>query len=189
MNIEKHHEIIGGLLDAAMRDQIAIQHAVEGMKTATAAQYAAARDLPGKVAKSVSDAIEPAVNIAAEKVVKHFVDANRDADRAALAFQRAAKFSMTWIVGAALGIASVGAAAIVAVAWMLAPTSLEIQAIRDERAQLQRDIVAFEDRGARIDFTRCQLSSNEPKTRLCARLDPVFEKDIWNGGYRILKDK
>ena len=189
MSTDKHHEIIGALLEAATRDQIGIQRAIEGMKVATTAQHTAAHELPGKIAKSVSDAIEPAVDIAANRVVKRFIEANRDADRAALAYQQAAKFSMVRIVGAALGIVCVGAAAIVAVAWMTAPTSAEIQALRDERAQLQREIAVLEERGARTDFTRCKLPPNERQTRLCARLDPAFEKDTWEGGYRILKNK
>lgn len=85
--------------------------------------------------------------------------------------------------------ACVDATAIVAVAWITAPTSVEIQALREERAQLQRDIAVLEDQGARTDFTRCQLSPNKRQTRLCARLDPEFEKNTWDGGYRILKNK
>lgn len=189
MSHEKHHEIIGGLLETAIRDQVAIQHAVKGMAAATAAQQTAARELPGKISRSASEAIKPAVDDAATQVTKHFINANRDADRAALAYQQAAKFSMVWVVAAALMATAIGAAAVVAVAWMLTPTSVEIQALRDERALLQRDIAALEDKGARVDFTQCRLSNNPGRSRLCARIDPAFESQTWLGGYRILQNK
>lgn len=181
------HLVIGTLLEAAIRDQQAIEAAVGTLDRAIDTMQRASAVLPDTVAKEVDASLKAAINGAAETLVKRFEDANVKAARASAAYEEAAAFSIWRIVIPALGITALAGTAIVIAAWMAMPNLTEVQALRNERDRLQHDLSILEQRGAKSDATTCQLSNKSKRVRLCVKLDPQYG-DQW-GGYRIVADK
>jgi hypothetical protein len=178
---------LGTLLEAAIRDQKAIGKAVDGLNGVQRAMTTATAELPRTVAREVDASLQDAIERAAMRLVERFEKANVDAERAEKAYCNAVKFSLWKGALPVLGIAAVGAAAIVAVAWMLTPSLAEIQSRRDERDALEQRIAWLQQHGANGDFTKCIVSKDGKKTRLCVKLDSRFG-DEWSG-YRIIADR
>ncbi|ATD58799.1 hypothetical protein CNX70_00265 [Janthinobacterium svalbardensis] len=179
--------VVGTLLEMAIRDQKAVRRAVERLSRTEHIVETAAAQLPATVAREVTLAIQEAVHEVADVLVRRFDAANIDAKRASVAYQEAAKFGFWRMIAGALGVMSIFMATIVFVAWLAMPNISELQARRDEKAYLEAQITLLEKRGAKIDYTICELTKDRKKTRLCARIDPSFV-DKWDG-YRILAEK
>ena len=181
------HTVTGTLLEAAIRDQKAIEEAVKGLGDARGAILGAASTLPSAVSREVNVSLKIAINDAADVLVHRFEAANISAERAATAYEKAAAFVIWKVAGMGLGVTAIGALAIVGMAWIAMPNLAEIQALRAERDKLQQDLALLVQRGAKSDTSACELPNNPKKTRFCVKLDPRFE-DRW-GGYRIVADK
>jgi hypothetical protein len=179
------HDALGTLLEAAMRDQAGIHDALESLKKAKNLMDHVRYDLPTSVADEVKNSIDGAALRAGNTLFKRFNDANEKAEMAKEAYIDAAKFSI-WRIGLiTFGLSIIGAATIGIVAHLMMPSASEIQALRDEKAQLEQDIKRLYQAGARSDFTQCIVDENVK--RFCVRLDPEFG-DYWDG-YRIVKRK
>ncbi|MRV70684.1 hypothetical protein GJ700_02990 [Duganella sp. FT92W] len=182
------HDTLGTLLEMARRDQDAIHAAVEQLKYSQRTLDQMTRQLPGEMAQRVDKSLQNSVDGAANKLASHFSEANVQADLAAATYQRASKHVVIKITLAALGITAIAAASIVAVTWILAPTNADIQALREERDELKRQITFLERKGGRSDVTMCKLDEKTGKSRMCAKIDSSF-KGVWEGGYLIIANK
>ncbi|MGO4382127.1 hypothetical protein [Pseudoduganella sp. RAF53_2] len=176
---------IGALLEAAIRDQDAVHKAAEGLASSKRTLDAVASQLPGAVASSVDASLEKVLDKAAKALLKNLNEADANAERASAAYERAAQFAVSRIVIWALGITTIAAMTIIAVAWLFMPDLAELQARRAERDALEKRI-AWLKQVEGSDISNCILADRR-SNRVCARIDSKFP-DAWNG-YRILSSK
>ncbi len=147
----------------------------------------AGQNLPSAVVQQVELLLKHQIDEAADKLVKRFNDANIDAERAAIAYQAAAKFSLRRFIIPTLSMTALGLTAMVCVAWILMPDLAELKARREEYAQLEQRLLWLEQKGANADMSSCLLPGKKTGGRLCVKIDPNFG-DQW-GAYRIVAKK
>lgn len=178
------NDVIGALLEAAMRDQRAIKESIESMKVSQKKMDNASDSLPSAVALRVSASLKVAIDDAADILLDQFKHATTEADRAAAAYQKASREAPRRFVLIGIGVTVVAIAALTTLAWYFTPSMDEIRARRAERDQLESQIDWLKN-AVHSDLTTCRLKSNT--VRLCAKLDRQFS-DQWNG-YRIIAEK
>ncbi|MTV42035.1 hypothetical protein [Duganella radicis] len=178
------NDVIGALLEAAVRDQHAINDAIKEMKGSRRKMDDASDTLPSTVASRVSASLKVAIDDAANTLLERFNHATTEADRAAAAYQKASREAPRRFVLLGIGVTFVAITALATLAWCFTPSMDEIRARRAERDNLENQ-VEWLKQAAHSDLTTCRLKNNT--VRLCAKLDRQFS-DQW-GGYRIITEK
>lgn len=194
MTTNKHvdmNDLVGTLLEAALRDQDAVRMSVNGLNRTRTSLDTAVSQLPQTVSSKVEASLKEAIEEAAQTLLEKFHRANTNAVAAADAYEKAAKFALRRVVAWSLGITVLFAASIVGVAWIVMPSMSDLEARRAEVESRRAEVEKLESRIAwltaieKSDITQCQIGPR--KVRPCAKLDPQFQ-NIWDG-YRILANK
>jgi len=186
------NDLVGTLLEAALRDQDAVRMSVNGLNRTRTSLDTAVNQLPQTVSSKVEASLKEAIDEAAQTLLKKFHRANTNAFAAADAYEKAAKFALRRIVAWSLGITALFAASIVGVAWIVLPSLSDLEARRAEVQSRREEIEKLESRIAwltaieKSDITWCKVGPR--KVRPCAKLDPQFQ-NVWDGGYQILASK
>lgn len=171
-NSDPDWSVFHTLLEKAILDQRAIERATQAMDSAAALL----RDLPGKLVTEVSGAVErkleSASQEAANKIVERFDRANVEADRACLAYERAAKFAPIRFAFLAVIVFGCGLLGMLAVAWFVLPNFQTITLLRKEQADLEATISSLAQRGGRIETSQCSLSNGALK--FCIRVEESY---------------
>lgn len=186
-NTKTFHLAIGTLLEAAIRDQKAIREAAQGLRETEKTVRESIHRIPGQVAREVDASLQRAIDTVANQLMARFEEANANAELASAAYQASAKFSFWRLVLPVLGLTAFGATAIFLAAWMIMPSTSEIQEKRAEVDRLEQRLSSLEQQGARADYTQCIVSERPKRLRLCVKLDTGIN-GTW-GEYRIVANK
>ncbi|MDH6148249.1 MULTISPECIES: hypothetical protein [Paraburkholderia] len=167
------HDVLGTLLEAAIRDQRLTGSAIQSMDRVSRSLAEQGRQLPGSVVAAVSRDLKPTIDAAAETLTKRVKDANVQAGEAAEAFRRATKQATFFVLVPALLITAA------TMALWYGVTEHAVSRLEDERASLQATVDELSSRGGRLDVRTCRLEDGTVDT--CIRVG----SQGYGSGYHI----
>ncbi|WP_321867688.1 hypothetical protein [Paraburkholderia tropica] len=167
------HDVLGTLLEAAIRDQRLTGSAIQSMNRVSSNLAEQGRQLPESVVAAVTRDLKPAIDAAAETLTKRVKDANVHASEAAEAFRHATK-SATFFVF----IPALLTTAATMVLWY-GVTEHAVSRLGSEKASLQATVDELSSRGGRLDVRTCQLENGKVET--CIRVG----SQEYGSGYHI----
>ncbi|KVF31173.1 hypothetical protein [Burkholderia vietnamiensis] len=157
------YDVLGALLEAAIRDQKLTGEAIASMNLASSKFVEQSRHLPGSVAAAVNNELQEAIDAAAETLTKRVKDANLEADRAAEAFGRATKRATFFVFIPVLLVTGLAM-----VIWY-GVTAYLVHQLEQEKTRLQQKVNYLYSQGGQLDVRSCPLSDG--RTAPCIRVE------------------
>ena len=171
-------DAVANLAHAVDRDFEAMKETSRQIQAATQSLTNLANRLETTVRSSTAEAVAKE----AKKVFEQHNDTADAATRAQDAYERAGQWALSKVAIVAAATVVAVAAAVVGIVWLVTPAPNEIQALRDEKAQLEAVIAQLREMGGDTELTSCD-------GRPCVRLNPQTINTPYTSGaaqYRIL---
>jgi hypothetical protein len=181
--VRYHYQLIARLYEAAEQNEQGIKEAIGELRQIGDTFQKQVNTLPDKVASHVNRELDTsfanakrqldaASDAAGNRIVQKFMEANAKADKAAAAYERAAKFSIGRVVAIGLFAVFCGIAAMVVTASFIVPNAETVHALRMEEARLRADIEEWRRMEGANVLSYCKDGS---ATRRCVRTDERAE--------------
>lgn len=168
-------DALHNLLDAAIEQQkIATQQqqtaqsAISEISSATMSVKDVVRTIKGQLTAEVQDALKDSSTQAAALLTKKFKEADNQAELAAAKYRSAVKWASWNVFCFVAGISLVITLGGTYILLRSIPSYDEIQALRNEKAQLSNTINVLEQRGGRATVGGCPTQGNSQ--RMCVRV-------------------
>lgn len=155
------------------------------LNNAAARYEAAAALMPAQIAKQLNEVLADAASNAAKQIASKWTAANEHADRASVAYAKAAHMA-PWHVFllAALGMV-VASGAMIFIAFRIVPNPDTVIAWRMEEANLRARVDLLEKRGGNTRLAYCNDSRG--RQHLCIAVDETMKTNL--NGYRIIRGR
>lgn len=199
LNIEQHHNVLARLYDAAVVNEEAIKEQLAKLENVINDVEKLSELLPVFVAEKTTSALQEAfgsanrrlvsglrslesslkteVDAAGEQIISKFDAANRSAEIATAAYERAVQ-QVFWRMALfpALGVVC-AAVVMLAIALWLLPNRSTLAALQAEEARLEANIAELRRRGGDAEVITCTIPGGT--TRLCVRTDETIIRDVF----------
>ncbi|PVX82454.1 hypothetical protein [Paraburkholderia unamae] len=169
------YDVLGSLLEAAIRDQKLTGDAIVSMQRVSNELAQHGSRLPGTVAAAVNSNLKQTIDSAAEVLTERVKDANVEADRAADAFRRATRRATFFVC-----IPAVFATAALMATWY-GVTAHSVHQLEQEKLSLQQRVDYLYSQGGQLDVRSCPLSDGRavPCIRVESKGQNGYHVPIW----------
>lgn len=199
LTIEQHHNVLARLYDAAVVNEEAVKEQLTKLESVVSDVGKVAEGLPAFVAektalalqegfggankrlaagiRSLEASLKTEVDTAGERIASKFDAANRSAEIATAAYERAVQ-QVFWRMALfpALGVVCAAVVMLAIALWIL-PNRSTLAALRAEEARLEANIAELRRRGGDAEVIACTLPGGA--TRPCVRTDETIVRDVF----------
>lgn len=141
------------------------------------------KSLPTAMSSKLEKALPSAADIASTLMVKTWIEAEKNAKRAAARYERAIKFSSLRIAGLALGCALAGAGSMIGIGMWVLPNAETVAKLKLEEEQYRSKIESMRRFGGDATISYC--TDTQGRQRLCIQVEESSRTSF--KGYRIIK--
>jgi hypothetical protein len=139
--------------------------------------------LPSHVARQINAVLPGAAKSAASEISAKWTSANEHADRAADAYERAARFAPLRVMGLALACVALGAGSMIFIGYRVLPDGATNTALRIEEGRLAKNIELMRAHGGDAALRYCE--DHNKRQRLCIQVDEAAK--VQPKGYRVIR--
>lgn len=168
--MQVHHDAIGALLEAAIRDQVALSKSRDRLDEAIPKLELLSRSLPLAVKEHIGSCIGEEVRTAMAGVADQLEDAKQAALDAASAYREGARYALWKVAITAVIVTLIAVGGIYLAARILVPSAEDILKLREENASEQRLAQELEKRTRGLDIAPCPQTSTPQNPTWCARI-------------------
>jgi hypothetical protein len=175
------------LVEAAIRNEQAIETATRNMRETDEMLRERIRTLPNWIANEVDKRLGKVVHDTGTQVSASLTAANDAARRAQVQYENAAKFAIKRVVQIAAGCLFIGCIGMIIGVYVVARLILPAPDVLQRERVAEQNVEKLAPRGGNSFLTMCKTAQGE---RLCIRTDERGQQTSWGAGggetYRII---